>query len=112
MLDQQTNQQTEYETYPRIGDKYSYNGYTVELLDITPDGQRGYVTTEARDAFPQIFVRHVGYCDCLSGYVELSDLREIEEADFAKHPAAVAYMAEHEDYMADEQQKQELRGGL
>jgi hypothetical protein len=102
----------QYETYPRIGEKYSYNGYTVELLDITPDGHRGYVTTEAKDAFPKIFIRHAGWCGCLSGYVELSDLREIEEADFAKHPAAVAYMEEHADYMADKQLQDELRGGL
>ena len=42
----------------------------------------------------------------------MMQVAEIEEADFAKHPAAVAYMAEHADYMADEQQKQELAGGL
>lgn len=49
-----------------------------------------------------------GDADALHAMMQVAEF----ESDFAKHPAAVAYMQEHEDEMDWKRQIEELRGGL
>ena len=55
-----------------------YNGQTVEIIDLTDDKQRAYVTSvENKGIFDKRFVRHVGWCDAPSGYVDREALTNI-----------------------------------
>ena len=52
-----------------------WNGKLVEILDLSDDKQRAYVTSVNDEPIgDKIFVRHVGWCDRTSAYAPVGEL--------------------------------------
>lgn len=81
-----------------------YNGKVVEILDLSDDKERAFVTSvENKGIFPMHFLRHHGWCEVPSGYVdrkELTDIRGITDDGTTVYPRMVSEL-----HPVDEAQK-------